>query len=129
MEHFRNARGYYFRNWCVTLTYLAYDESYSIQMRIPGVKNAIGYWMLYKGKEKPMFRNLGLYSLLFPPHAVGRILLAGSIVILRAVGYLFYAVGGLSQGVGYLFMFSPYSAKKAIKDIFSVWYSDIRDVL
>lgn len=129
MQHFRTHRGYFFRNWCVSLNFFIKEHRYSIQMRIPGFKGRIGYWMIYNSRKKPRFRHLGIISFLFPAHLAFRISLVTLMAIPNVIGYPVYVFAGLIKAISYLLMLSPYSALHEVKRCFSVWYSDVRDVL
>ena len=129
MKFYRNIRGYYFRNWCVTLTYFDRDKEYSIQMRIPGIKGGAGFWTIYKAHKKPRFRKLSVFAALFPLHFLKWFARASIRIASAVVGAAIYMTAKLLKAVAYLFLFAPYSAKQEVKGIFTIWYKDPRDIL
>lgn len=129
MKFYRNVRGYYFRNWCVTLTYFDRDKEYSIQMRIPGMMRGSGFWTIYKANKRPRFRNISFIAALFPFHFLKWFIRTFLRVLSVITGAVLYMASKLIKTVAYLFLFAPYSAKQEIAGVFTIWYKDLRDVL
>lgn len=131
LEFYRSPRGYFFRNWCLTILFFAKANQYSIQMRIPGVKAKWGFWKIYNGAVKPKYRNLFWLSFLFPLHFIFRALPKLVTLPLWCTGYLIFVASGLLQTIGHIFMGNRYSAARTLKNVFEVRYigSGIKDLL
>lgn len=131
LEFYRSPRGYFFRNWCLTLVFYAEANRYSIQMRMPGVKASWGFGRLYYGAVKPKYRNLFWLSFLFPLHFISIALPTLVALPLWCAGYLIFVVSGLLQTIGHLLMGNRHSAACTLKDVFEVRYIGlgIKDLL
>jgi hypothetical protein len=109
MEFFKSRAGYYFRNWCVSLVKI--NEIYTIQIKIP--KTQIVY-TLYKSKDKPKFRNLGVISLLFPFYFLWIFVSRLPFVIMAFTAIPVMFVGTFLKSIAWLLMFEWWEAKREI---------------
>lgn len=123
---YRSKNGYAIYSWYASLVRIISEDRYYIQLHLKPTKRII---TIYKGKERPQFRNLGLISLLLIPYALIFIPVFVVALIMYAAGSIVFCTGKVFKALGFLLLMAPHSAKKEIQDFFDIWYPDPRDIL